>query len=707
MSKLKFTFNLFNYPPAVLVSKAQNKINDLIKDPALRKAYINNDLRSTEHAPISASYIDMGNLNLSGINLEAAQQLSKMYLAHRFDILGSGWTGNSYDHLSFGFEEYKYSMNIGINEFDDEGGWLDKLLLTAHREKSKQIWKFLNGTNNAYNPIDWQKDIKSGFRWNEKIWYKDQYKLIKRRKGVDIKIPWELARLHHLPQMAIFAKLLPDIRDALIKEFKCQVLDFFAANPVGMGVNWTSSMDIGIRTTNILVAYDLFRQLDTQGMLDEEFQHILSNSIFDHGDHIFNNLEYKESITTNHYLLNIAGLLFAHAYLEKTEITKSWFDFAKGEMWAEIQKQFLNDGGNFEASTSYHRLSTEMMIYSAAIVAATEKTNNPFPKKLFDKIGDAVSLLNGLTKKNGSIPQFGDNDSGRLFRFTPVGNLMKASEAKDLYLNLVNYEPIEPDELYWDQDQLDHRDLLSAAYAIFHKKELKSKSEQFPFEFSLLSSILGKYAPNISDEMIMRRMRIGPVPNESRYNYDMHSVLKPKADAGEGLTKGLHLLQYPESGIWIWRSPRLYLAISGCTSKKQQRRLGHSHNDKLSFELSIDGTDIIVDPGTYVYTASVDGRNEFRSVKAHSGMIVEGQEQNSWMNGEIGIFRMLSEAKCWVIDIQEQSIKFGLNYRGIKQIREFVIFDDKILVNDLSNVPFKLDFNMFRIYSNGYGKRLS
>ena len=44
---------------------------------------------------------------------------------------------------------------------------------------------------------------------------------------------------------------------------------------------------------------------------------------------------------------------------------------------------------------------------------------------------------------------------------------------------------------------------------------------------------------------------------------------------------------------------------------------GHSHNDQLSIELSVDGVDWIADPGTYLYTASPECRNRYRSVQAH------------------------------------------------------------------------------------------
>ena len=49
------------------------------------------------------------------------------------------------------------------------------------------------------------------------------------------------------------------------------------------------------------------------------------------------------------------------------------------------------------------------------------------------------------------------------------------------------------------------------------------------------------------------------------------------------------------------RSNKNYCIIS-CGSNSQSRRGVYVHNDKFSFKLYIDGKNIIIDLGTYVYT---------------------------------------------------------------------------------------------------------
>lgn len=82
---------------------------------------------------------------------------------------------------------------------------------------------------------------------------------------------------------------------------------------------------------------------------------------------------------------------------------------------------------------------------------------------------------------------------------------------------------------------------------------------------------------------------------------------------------------YPEGGYWIVRFGRLYLLV----------RCGdvgvggsHAHNDALSFELALGDQSLVVDPGSYLYTADPAERNRFRSTGFHSTVELDDAEQN-------------------------------------------------------------------------------
>lgn len=54
----------------------------------------------------------------------------------------------------------------------------------------------------------------------------------------------------------------------------------------------------------------------------------------------------------------------------------------------------------------------------------------------------------------------------------------------------------------------------------------------------------------------------------------------------------------------------------------------HGHADALSFTLSVGGTRIFVDPGTYSYHADPQWRNYFRSTAAHNTVEIDGKNQS-------------------------------------------------------------------------------
>jgi len=217
--------------------------------------------------------------------------LADLYLNHTFDLLGSGWAQVKHGMECSGLERYRYSMGSFCKP-DPQGAWLNNRINTSNKSYSKNIWRMISS---EYIPIDWQLDFKSGYRWQET---KPALQCSPAPlPGVDIKVPWELSRMQHLPQLACAYGLAShnaegaQSPESYSNEFRNQILDFIATNPPRFGVNWHCPMDIGIRVSNWLVAYDLFK---AQGVsFDPEFEQVFKNSVYDHGLHIIQNLEWN------------------------------------------------------------------------------------------------------------------------------------------------------------------------------------------------------------------------------------------------------------------------------------------------------------------------------------------------------------------------------------------------------------------------------
>ncbi|WP_366517327.1 heparinase II/III family protein, partial [uncultured Campylobacter sp.] len=325
------------------------------------------------------------------------------------------------------------------------------------------------------------------------------------------------------------------IKEQNLKEFKNQILDFIRNNPPRMGVNWTCTMDVGIRVANMLAAYDMFCQMDGGGILDQNFKQTFSNSVYEHALHIVNNLEYSPHLTSNHYLSDIAGFLQACAYLNGGGKTDAWLAFAVQEVISEMKKEFYEDGGNFESSTSYHRLSGELMAYATALILGlkSEKilslknydaklwrkkpkllpsneqefkiTNGQIalPQWFADRLYKIGRFTADITKPNGEVPQFGDNDSGRFFKFSPNGEFLSNEQAARKYLNLSGFEG--SDEPFWDENILNHSTLISCMGGIFDDEIFKNDMR---FERSFARSLAGR-ALQVSDKTYKSQVASG------------------------------------------------------------------------------------------------------------------------------------------------------------------------------------------------------
>jgi hypothetical protein len=99
------------------------------------------------------------------------------------------------------------------------------------------------------------------------------------------------------------------------------------------------------------------------------------------------------------------------------------------------------------------------------------------------------------------------------------------------------------------------------------------------------------------------------------------------AQAGEPWRLGSGHAAYPDGGWYVMRHGELW-AIVRCGDVGLGGLGGHAHNDQLSFELVLGGQPLVVDPGSYLYTADPRARNEFRSTVSHSTLSVGGHEQN-------------------------------------------------------------------------------
>lgn len=88
---------------------------------------------------------------------------------------------------------------------------------------------------------------------------------------------------------------------------------------------------------------------------------------------------------------------------------------------------------------------------------------------------------------------------------------------------------------------------------------------------------------------------------------------------------------FPEGGFYIMKGKNAHVTIDA-GDLGMLGRGGHGHNDTFGFEFWANGEPLIVDSGTYVYTADPTARQEFRGTRSHNTIMIDDQEIASFAN---------------------------------------------------------------------------
>jgi hypothetical protein len=613
-------------PAKVLLRKAMAKFNQKLTQGRQRRRDMrrgSNQRRRPEWIYGKYGSYVKTDFMISEEALGALFDAADEYCSHKFDLLGSGSTHIHPEMQCGGIEgvifrnEYKY---------ESLEKWARDNLVDANLDYSLKNIELIGGD---YIPIDWQRDFRSGFRWYAKRWSKDiRYGDV---RGADIKMPWELGRMQHLPQMAIAAIIYSrngenSKAELIINEFRNQIIDFISFNPPRFGVQWMTAMDVGIRAVSMLIAYDFF----ICGGFDfpDAFRNLFKTSVFDHAEFIIHNPEWGEGMRGNHFLANIAALAIISSYLPENKTTRHWNTYAHSSLIRELFHQFNRDGTNFEASTYYHLFANEMLAMALLIsglkpfdivpppgkMPALKRKDARSDNEIYERI-NRIFEFSGTLLESRRPPQIGDNDSGRFIRLLP--------------------------EDYFD---------FACTLQISNKSEGKAES-----------------------------VRIYDIIQDGEA---FSGIISGNASINENISF------FPDFGLYLlyWKNRRMAVR---CGRIGQNGKGGHAHNDQLSITLDIDGVPFVVDPGAYVYTSFHDLRNKYRSTMMHNTLIIPGREQNEWdSGGKDDLFWLKSDrSRCKVIEKSENYF-IGEQYGYGKAHRRRVEKKGNIIyITDICEIP--------------------
>ena len=268
--------------------------------------------------------------------------------------------------------------------------------------------------------IDWHVDPVHGRRAPLRFWTRVPY--LDPRLG-DHKIIWELNRHQHWLALGRAAWLTGDAR--YTASMDAELDSWMLANPPLTGINWSSMLEIALRSISWIWALHFLAAFEPDGkttsVLDLLFG--LERQL----DHVARHLSRYFSPNT-HLLGEGLALYVAGRVLPELRRASAWEQIGRDVLIREARAQVLPDGGHAERSTHYHRYTLDFYLLALAVA---RRTNDPAAAEFAATTSRLASFCRALADNNGCLPTIGDDDGGLLF---PVCGRSPADASDSLWM---------------------------------------------------------------------------------------------------------------------------------------------------------------------------------------------------------------------------------------------------------------------------------
>lgn len=278
-----------------------------------------------------------------------------------------------------------------------------RILRAAEDAVGRRVDLLGSGPTELGTPVDWLCDFKTGRRWEPA--YARQIEYANLDQPSDVKVPWELSRMQWLIPAAQAYVLTGDERYAIAA--RALIEEWIEANPYAYTVNWSCTMDVALRAMTWTF---LFHSLHASGAwADPAFRSRFLRSLYLHGDFTARNLEWSD-INGNHYTADAAGLVFIGLFFGQGAEPGRWHEDGWNILLDELPRQVTPDGVDFELSTAYHRLVTELFLLPALL---RRQFGLEVPAWYLERLEAMARFAAAYTRPDGSSPAWGDADDAR------------------------------------------------------------------------------------------------------------------------------------------------------------------------------------------------------------------------------------------------------------------------------------------------------
>src|SRR5271167_3455185 len=251
--------------------------------------------------------------------------------------------------------------------------------------------------------IDWHCDRVHAIRAPRRPWFHVKY--LDFAEVGDSKVTWELNRHQHLVTLAKAFRLSGEERFAT--ELFRQWEHWQVENPYPIGINWASSLEVAFRSLSWLWVYFL---LAGSPVMPTVFRAAWLRGMAVSGRHIDRYLSTYFSPNT-HLLGEAVALFFIGTLCPEIPSARRWQQRGWQMVQHEAERQVQSDGLHFEQSLYYHVYALDFFLHSAVLASVNQIPSSTQFDRTLERMLEALAVL----ARDGTVPQLGDDDGGRLF----------------------------------------------------------------------------------------------------------------------------------------------------------------------------------------------------------------------------------------------------------------------------------------------------
>jgi hypothetical protein len=253
------------------------------------------------------------------------------------------------------------------------------------------------------NPIDWRWDPVNEQRSPIRHWCLID-PLDPEMVG-DSKVTWELNRLQWLVTLGQADRMTGDPRYSRVASAAFDA--WLDHNPPGLGINWSSSLEVSYRL--IAWCWTLALFAGSPFLTPERLQRAVA-AIWVHARHVERFLSYYSSPNT-HLTGEALGLFYAAVVFPEFRESARWRDLGQRILVDEAARQVTADGVYFEQATCYQRYTIEIYLH---FLLLAERNGIALPEVVPETFDRLLGFLTAICGSDGRMPRIGDEDGGWL-----------------------------------------------------------------------------------------------------------------------------------------------------------------------------------------------------------------------------------------------------------------------------------------------------